>query len=117
MAAILGSAWILFVRELSSYYFVYLAAFGFPAVRRSIVALGVAILSVAMAALGIAYGGEHVHSLFVWSSVALGIFCAWVTALFALLRGDEESQARRLFSPGRSRGGTGARRHQELPCP
>lgn len=86
VAAILGSAWIPFVTDLGSYYFVYLAVFGFLVPRRAAVGVGLTLLALVLATLGAIYQGEQVREVFVWSSVAIVAFCGWVTALFAASR-------------------------------
>jgi hypothetical protein len=84
VAAILASAWIPFVTDLGSYYYAYLATFGFLAGVRSDVGLALALLSVALAAVGVAYDGEQVRGAFVWSSAAVVAFCVAVPLLLAL---------------------------------
>jgi hypothetical protein len=82
-AAILAAAWIPFVTELGSYYYAYLAIFGFLAARRPVVAPGLLVLAVALAALGVWDGGHQLREVFVASSACILVFTVWLTALFA----------------------------------
>lgn len=87
VAAILASAWLPFVTDLGSYYYAYLAVFAFLAGVRPGVGVAVALLAVALAALGVVYDGELVRGVFVWSSAAVVVFCVAVPLLFALRPG------------------------------
>lgn len=87
-AAILATSWIPFVTELGSYYYVYLAIFGFLAVRRPVVAPALLVLAAVLAGFGVWTGGRDLREVFVASSACILVFMVWITALFAREAGD-----------------------------
>ena len=97
VAAILASAWIPLITDLGSYYYAYLAVFGFLASTRPAVGAATAALAVAMAGIGVVFAGEHSRAPFVWSSFLIVTFCIGVTALFAVR--PEPKQATRRPEP------------------
>jgi hypothetical protein len=82
VAAILGITWLPFVTDINNYYWSLLMVFGLLLVRRPVIALGFAPITVVFAALGLGYGYRGL-AMFTWSSLALLLFFLWVAILFA----------------------------------
>ena len=82
VAAILGITWLPFVTDINNYYWSLLLVFALLLVRRQVIAVGFAAITVLFAALGLAYGYRGL-AMFTWSSLALVLFFSWVALLFA----------------------------------
>jgi len=85
-AALLASAWIPFVTDLGSYYFVVVASCAFLTSRRRVAAVGVTALAVALAAIGVWDGGVQRRETFVVSSACILAFHLWLLGTFAVSR-------------------------------
>jgi hypothetical protein len=82
VAAILGITLLPFVTDISNYYWSVLLVFGFLLVRKEIIGLGFAALTVIFAALGLVYGYSGL-GMATWAGLAMMLFFLWVSVLFA----------------------------------
>ena len=82
VAAILAVGWIPFLTDLLNYYYVILLIFGLLLVRKEVISLGFAALTVICAGIGLVYD-YYTPGLFAWSSLAVVVFIVWVSLLFA----------------------------------
>jgi hypothetical protein len=82
VAAILGITWLPFISDITNYYWAVLLVFALLLVRKEIVGLGFAALTVPFAALGLMYG-ELGLGMPTWGSLAMILFFLWVSVSFA----------------------------------
>jgi hypothetical protein len=92
VAAVLGAALIPFAVELTGYYYALFLVFAFLVVRRESVGIALCGLSIVFGLLAQGFSVPFDTPItYMWSSVAVLIFCGWLLALFAFGRGGGRS--------------------------